>query len=150
MKGENNIDSIYQSALKGYGLEISGGKAKERLRTARGLIGDSVIVLDCEGIKQGLDLIHYIISEIGMNVDNNEHLDISDIKREKDGQSLNIIIHNLHNASNINKKHIGQTMKGVAERIDNKKIAYTAEEKGHIFIANGDLSGRVRCFDIDE
>lgn len=142
-----------ESGLNGYGVEIVGKSAEDRLELAKSLMEGKSTVINCRSVDSDQDFTEHALEVLrGDSLADNEIISEIDIDRELQNQNSNIVIHNFDSMSPEQCKNTAQVMKGVAERLgdSNVMIAYTCSESGKVVESNFDLSARIRTFDIDD
>jgi hypothetical protein len=136
---------------RGYGVEVYGGKPEDRLTVLKKYLDEPHAVIDARNIDSQSEFVEDAVSSVhGEELEDNTIYGSIDLVRGLNETGSSIIIQEFDSMDFATQKAVAQTMKGVAEQLDNDEVmlGYTCREAGSVVTAEGDLRSRVHSWEL--
>ena len=142
----------FRHGATGYGVELYGGTAQDRIADLRRHFDEPLVTVDCREAETGEDVIDMALREFGVDEDKISRLSMAsfDLSKEINQTKQHFAILELDAIRFEEQRSVAQMMKALAEGLNHEDImlGFTTSQGGQVIRAEPDLSARVRSWQV--
>lgn len=142
----------FRHGATGYGVELYGGTAQDRIAELRRHFDEPLVTVDCRKADTSEDVIDIALREFGVDEDkiNRLSMGLFDVRQAINQTKQHFAILELDALRFEEQRSVAQTMKALAEGLDHDDImlGFTTSQGGQVTRAEPDLSARVRSWQV--
>lgn len=142
----------FHHGATGYGVELYGGTADDRITALNEQFNEPLITVDCRKANTSNEVITMALRELGVDDEqiNNRSLGPIALRRELNQTRQHFAILELDALNFEEQRSVAQTMKGLAESLhyDDAMLGFTTSVGGAVTNAEPDLSMRIQSWQV--
>lgn len=142
----------FHHGATGYGVELYGGTAEDRIAVLREKFKEPLATVDCREADTSEAVIDMALAALGVDEDKINRLSMGsfDLRKTINETEQHFAILELDSLGFKEQRSLARTMKSVAEGVDHDEImlGFTSSMGGAVVSAEPDLSARIRSWQV--